>query len=248
MTVMHHITKQLHYITVVQHYGHASYCETVTPYYGRAPYYETAALYYGRALHYSHAPLRPCTVLRNSCTMAMLRSCAVLRKCCPISLSCTILRNSRTILRLCTIAVTRRITKGLYHISVSYHNGHEPYYETVAPWPCYSYAPYYGTLTVAIRESDRKDSLNVLSKKKLQAGISTFDRSESVTQSAGQRFIHRCQRAGEENENKKGWGHKGIKAERGGSAVQPEQPEPNSGVCVPETEQDCLVGGAEGGG
>ncbi|KHN76298.1 hypothetical protein Tcan_06887 [Toxocara canis] len=74
-----------------------------------------------------------------------------------------------------------------------------------------------GRGSVAIRESDRINSLTVLSDKKLPAAICKFNRSESLTQSTSQRFIHRWQRAREENEDKKGWGHKGIKAERGRS-------------------------------
>ncbi|KHN76685.1 hypothetical protein Tcan_03873 [Toxocara canis] len=60
-----------------------------------------------------------------------------------------------------------------------------------------------------------------------------------------QRFIPKWQRAREENENKKGWGHKGIKAERGGSTDAARAAKPNSGIRILKKDRGGLVGGAE---
>ncbi|KHN86197.1 hypothetical protein Tcan_10077 [Toxocara canis] len=81
---------------------------------------------------------------------------------------------------------------------------------------------------VATRESDRNDSLNVLSEKGLPDANCEFNRSDSLNQSASGRFIHRWQGKHEENENKKRDG--ATEGSKLSGTVEQMQPEPTRGT------------------
>ncbi|KHN84641.1 hypothetical protein Tcan_06730 [Toxocara canis] len=85
-----------------------------------------------------------------------------------------------------------------------------------------------GRGSVATRESDRNDSLNVLSEKGLPDANCEFNRSDSLNQSASGRFIHRWQGKHEENENKKRDG--ATEGSKLSGTVEQMQPEPTRGT------------------